>query len=85
MTTYNDLDNLDNFDDINELYKFIVGESIKSIDIIKKHYPTLESDTTSMKHVAVLKENNPELTQDELTSHAFAFMILIHLMNCVNK
>jgi hypothetical protein len=77
MTSHNNID----ISNIDTLYKFLVEESIKSIDIIKKQYPTLESDTINMKHIITLKENNPKLIQDELTAHAFAFMVLIHLIN----
>lgn len=75
MTTLNNIDNID------ILYKFIVEESIKSINTIKKQYPELEADTSNMKHIITLKETNPELTQDELTAHAFAFLFLLHLIN----
>lgn len=78
MTTLYNIDNID------ILYKFVVEESIKSINTIKKQYPELEADTTNIKHIIAIKETNPELTQDELTAHAFAFMVLIHLINCVN-
>lgn len=76
MTTLNNILNT---------YQNVFEESLKSINTIKEKYPNLESDIINMKHIMMLKENNPELTKNELIAHAFTFMLLIHLINYEKK